>query len=276
MSGREDRPGLAVLRGGLVLVGLMAVAPACTSPDDESAIVAFTSANLGPVVEAVGPAFEATTGLEVRFVLGATGALAAQIRNGAPADLFLAADEATLDALVDEGRIDGATRRVYALGRLALVVPAGRTLPSDLLGLDATVGLLAMANPDHAPYGRAAREALEATGLYTLLASRIVLAENVGQALQFVQTGNADAGLVALGALAGAGSGSLPFVPVDAGLHAPLRQAAGVVQGSPRAEEALLLLNFLRSPEGSTILARHGFETPDADPGSAPVERPGP
>jgi molybdate transport system substrate-binding protein len=127
---------------------------------------------------------------------------------------------------------------------------------------DPGYAVVAIANPEHAPYGRAARQALEAAGAWDAVSPRLVLGENIMHAYQFVRTGNADAGLVALGLVRGVSGPPVPYTLVDSALHAPLRQVAGVVAGTGRAEQARRFLDFVMSADGRGVLARFGFERP--------------
>ena len=259
----------------LAVVGAF-VCGACANgrtPADEPVLV-LAAASLTGVLGDLTAAYEAETGTRIDVVLGSSGNLAAQIRYGAPADLFFSADEAFLDALIASGHVRADSRSVYAVGRLALVVPPGRVPPAGVQALaDPAFRVVAIANPDHAPYGRAAREALRAAGVWEAVEPRLVLGENVAQALQFVRTGNADAGLIALGLVvppaegvsAGhvvAGRSEVPYRDVDAGLHAPILQLAGVTTASVRPGSAQAFLRFVLSEAGREILYRHGFDAP--------------
>jgi molybdate transport system substrate-binding protein len=230
-----------------------------SSQDGRLLVLAAAGGTLA--IEDIVRTYEARTGEDVSVVLGSSGDLSAQIRYGAPADVFLSADASFMDGLVESGHIDPASRRVYAAGRLALVVPPGQVLPGSVHALaDPGFRFLAIANPQHAPYGRAAREALEGLGLWSELQPRMVLGENVAQSLQFVRTGNADAGLVALSLVRGAPGEALPHSLVDASLHAPLPQVAGITVSSQQALRAGAFLDFVVSPAGQEILARYGFD----------------
>jgi molybdate transport system substrate-binding protein len=208
-------------------------------------------------------AYRASTGALVESVLGSSGNLAAQVRHGAPADLFFSADAAFVGRLAEEGRIDPHSPRTYARGRLVLVAAPGVTLPVRLEELGGPgIDVVAIAHPEHAPYGRAAREVLVTAELWGRLQPRLVLAESVAHAYQFVRTGNADVGIVALSLVEGTPDPGVEWYLLDADLHSPLDQVAGIVADSPRAERARGFLRFVTSREGRDILARHGFELP--------------
>lgn len=221
-------------------------------------------------------AYETATGTEVTTVFGSSGNLAAQIRNGAPADVYISANESFVDDLVSAGRIDPATRVEVAVGRLALVVPPGRAVPSDPGALtDPVYRVVAIANPEHAPYGVAARSTLQSSGVWSTLGDRLVMGENVVQAYQYVRTGNADAGLVALGLFrrvddesgseeTGSAGADLPYLLVDDALHDPILQVGGVVRGSSQVSRAADFLAWVTGPDGRAILRHFGFEPPES------------
>ncbi len=231
----------------------------------QDALLVLGASQLLAAFEELVPLHEERTGERIDVVLGSTGSLAAQIRNGAPADLFFSANEEFLDDLIAAGRVEPDSRAAYAVGRLALVVPPGSDLPEDEAHLvDPRFRTIAIANPDHAPYGWAAREALRTLGIWDELQPRLVLGDNVAHALQFVSTGNAEGGLVALSLVAGPAGSGVPYRLVDAALHPPMLQVAGVVTGTRMPERASAFLAFVLSDEGQAILARYGFEAPPA------------
>jgi len=250
---------IGVIGGIAFLTGCGSGAPS-TPP-----LLVFAAANLQPAFEVLVPAFQEASGIEVDLVFGSSGQLASQIRNGAPADLFFSADESFGDTLVDEGFLDRDTRLEYALGRLALVSPAGGPLPTSPSALvDASYTIIAMANPEVSPYGRAAEQALRSTGVWEAIQPRLVYAGNVAQVLQMVRSGNADAAIVALGSILGPGSATPPFTLIDPAHHRPLLHTAGIVSGTARSTEALALLNFVTGEAGQTLLAQFGFDSPAA------------
>ncbi|HUF76499.1 MAG TPA: molybdate ABC transporter substrate-binding protein, partial [Longimicrobiales bacterium] len=234
-------------------------------------LLVLAASDLAFAFDELVPLYEARTGDSVSVVLGSTGNLAAQLRHGAPGDLFFSANEAFLDGLIDAGRIEPTSRSLYAIGRVAVVVPHGRQTPAGPEAIeDPALRVIAIANPDHAPYGVAAREVLEGLGLWAAVEPRLVLGENIAHTLQFVRTGNADLGIVALSLLRGAPGEPLPHVLLDGALHQPLRQVAGVVTASRRADRARAFLDFVLSPEGRDVLARYGFELPETSFPEAP------
>jgi molybdate transport system substrate-binding protein len=216
----------------------------------------------------VGAAFEKESGKRVDLVFGSTGLLAKQIADGAPYDVFAAANVSFVDDVVRSGACLGETKAMYARGRIALWSKEPATLPKDLGALsDPKFKKVAIANPEHAPYGRAAREAMTKVGVWESVQPRAVYGENVQQALTFASSGNAEVAVVAL-SLAISTPGH--YAIIDSSLHAPLDQALVVCKGGSkgaRTADARAFADFVGSPAGRTIMRRYGFLLPgDAPP----------
>ena len=204
-------------------------------------------------------------GIEVAITYGSSGNFYAQILNKAPFDLFLSADIAYPKKLVEAGLADGGTEFLYSRGRLVLWVPKASPIPVEQLGMKALLHpaakKVAIANPRHAPYGRAAEAALAKLGLLEAVQPRLVFGENIAQTAQFVQTGAADIGILALSltkapAMA---SGRMWEVPQEA--HPPLDQGGVILNQARDRAAALAFRGFLCSPAGKSILHRYGFTT---------------
>ena len=192
-------------------------------------------------------------GHDLHFTFAASGSLARQISSGAPYDVFLSADEARVKELTLSGDLVPDSVVNYAQGRLALWSKDGRFRSlSDL----ESPGILhiAIANPATAPYGAAAKQALEKTGLWGKLSARIVYGESVRQALEYAESGNADVALTAWSLVVHRGG-----ILVPANLHNPIRQSGGVVKSSRNAQAARAFLRFLMSPDGRRLLEANGF-----------------
>jgi|SRR5208282_4389425 len=239
---------------------LLLLAACATAQEITVAAAADMSATLPQLVDA----YTKKTGRTVKLSFGASGNLTNQIRNGAPFDIFFSADEEYPRQLVSEGLASKDTLYRYAVGRLVLWIPGDSPLDLQKLGiealLDPSVKKISMANPAHAPYGRAAEGALRHFGIYDQVSSCLVLGENVSQAAQFVESGNAQAGLIALShALAPAmkDKGRYWTVPLDA--YPTLNQAAVVLSKSKQQEAAREFLEFVRTPEAASLLAKFGF-----------------
>lgn len=200
--------------------------------------------------------------LRVDATYGSSGNFFAQIREGAPFDVFLSADSDYARRLASDGLSESPFP--YAVGRLALVVRKDSGLDPKGLGdllKSAAIRRIAIANPAHAPYGRAAQAVIESWGLRDLVTPKLVLGDSVSQAAQFVDTGAAEAGLVAL-ALVKAKAGSLSFAEVPESAHPPLDQAGVVLKRSPSPETARAFRTWLTGETGRAILSRYGFGLP--------------
>lgn len=204
---------------------------------------------------------ESACSATITITYGSSGQFARQVIAGAPFDLFLSADTRYTDEVAREGRVAPGGMARYARGRIAILVRPGLPLPSDLAGVAAPeYKSVAIANPDHAPYGRAAEEALRSAGIYDQVKSRLVLAENARQSVDYVDKGNADAGVVALPLLAG--HDPTTFRVLDASLHQPIDQAGAVIAGTGAERTARCILQQLLSPAAQEHLAKYGFEPP--------------
>jgi molybdate transport system substrate-binding protein len=230
-------------------------------------ITVAAAADLSAALPEIAAKYKAQTGQDVKLTFGGSGNLTTQIRNGAPFDVFFSADEDFPQQLIGLGLAEGGTLYRYAVGRLVLWVPNDSSLDLPKLGmralLDPSVKKIAIANPQHAPYGRAAVSALRHFGIYDHVSSRLVLGENISQAAEFVESGNAQAGLVALSHALAPGmksKGRYWTVPLDA--YPTLNQAAVVVSHSKQQAAARKFLGFLRSPEVTSLLQSYGFSLP--------------
>lgn len=206
--------------------------------------------------------FEKKSGKRVEMSFGSTGLLAKQIAEGAPFDVFAAANISFVDDVVKSGACDAETKALYARGRIVVWTKDASALPKDITGLrDARYARIAIANPEHAPYGRAAQQALTKAGVWDPLRSRMVHGENVQQTQVYARTGNADAAIVAL-SLAVASDGA--YLPIDEKLHEPLDQALVICHGGIRAKtnEAHAFVDYVGSPDGRAVMRRYGFLLP--------------
>jgi molybdate transport system substrate-binding protein len=219
-------------------------------------------------VEEIAARFNATTKREVKLVFGSSGNFYRQIAQGAPFQIFMSADESFVFKLADEGRT--ADRgHLYATGRLVLFAPQGSRFEVDaqLAGLKAAraagrVRRFAIANPEHAPYGRAAEEVLKTLGLWDALRPHLVLGENVSQAAQFASGGSADGGIFAYSlALAPQIAKLGRYVLIPEELHKPLRQRMVLVKGA--GDTAQVFYFYLQQPTARAIFKRYGFVLPD-------------
>lgn len=219
------------------------------------------AANFTAPMQKIAAQFEQDTGHKAQLSFGATGKFYAQIANGAPFGVLLAADDTTPEKIGKEGLGDGSTRFTYAIGQLVLWSPQPGYVDAhgDVLKTGPWTHL-AIANPKLAPYGAAALQTLDQLGLTASVLPRVVQGENIGQTYQFVASGNAQLGLVALAQVMQQGKiahGSAWVVP--AALHAPLRQDAILLQGAQHNPAARALLDYLRGARARAIMQAYGY-----------------
>ncbi len=231
------------------------------------------AADLSAALEKLSAAFEKQTGIHLSISLGSSGNFYSQIQNGAPFDVFLSADKSYPDKLMRAGLTDGG-QTLYARGQLVVWISNSSQLQLESKNLQVLAGNLdqlagpvvrkiAIANPEHAPYGRAAVEALKHYGIYDRVQKKLVLGENISQTAQFGQSGNADVAFIALSlAMTDSMRQSGHYLILPSSSYSPLEQAGVVVRASASKEKARRFLDFLVSPEGQRILRQSGFESP--------------
>ena len=249
-----------ILKTLLLAATIMLGVVSCSSDsrNDEPELIVAAAANLTNVSSEIGQRFTDKTGVRVIFTFGATADLTRQIENGAPFDVFVAADTVHVERLQTQGLLATDTPQIYARGRLVVWTPAGSQLRLQTIQdlVKPEFGRIAIAKPDIAPYGAAAVQCLRATGLWEQIIPRVVYGQNVAQVKQFAATGNAEAGFIPM-ALVKRGEGS--FLEVDQNLHQPIEQAAGVVKNSSKPVPAQRFVDFLMSDEGQRILEAAGY-----------------
>jgi molybdate transport system substrate-binding protein len=237
------------------------VASRATAQQPGLSLVAV-AASVQRAVEEMAPPWTRATGHRLNFVYGSSGNFLRQIQQGLPVELFLSADERFAWAVADAGAaVDRGV--IYAGGRLALLLAPGSSIALDpeMRGLKAawnSVRKFAIASPELAPYGQAAREALQSVGLWEAAQAKLVVGENVAQATQFVATGAAQAGMTALSLLAGGAQGAGRFIALPESMHAPLRQRMVLLKRAGPAATAFYA--YLQSEPAKAILRRHGFQ----------------
>jgi molybdate transport system substrate-binding protein len=244
-------------------LGLLALCSAhpCLAGQPQVAQIAV-AANFAEPIKAIAAVLQKTTGHTIAVTLGSTGKLYAQIQNGAPFDVLLAADTQTPEKLEKEGLTQPGSRFTYATGKLALWSANATRIDGtgDVLKL-ATVAKVAYANPKVAPYGAAAMQVMDKLGLNTALAPKLVQGESIGQTYTFAATGNADVGFVAMSQVLEGGklkSGSLWAIPQN--LYDPIRQDAVVLKRGAGNESAQALMQLLKSPNIKDLIRSYGYE----------------
>lgn len=233
----------------------------CGGDDAESstgAISIAAASDLRPAFEELGATFEERTGTPVTFSFGSSGTLSQQIVNGAPFDLFASASTEYVDDVIDSGLGDPRSRTTYGYGRIAVWSPDREYDLSDLA--DPELKVVAIANPEHAPYGQAADESLKRSGEIGAVEPKLVLGESISDTQALAESGNADAAITAL-SLAIPSDGKWTLIPER--LHDPIKQVAVAVGDGDGAEEARKFLALLTGPAGRKVLRSYGFILPD-------------
>ena len=263
----RDGRSSALLKRRALLLPLVMVLPVARATRAQELRVA-AAADLKFAMQDVAAQFEKQTGTKVDVTYGASGNFFSQLQNGAPFDLFFSADIDYPRKLEAAGLAEPGTIYEYAVGRIAIWTPADAKVDVVRHGwqtlLDASVQKIAIANPQHAPYGRAAVAALEKAGIYDQVKAKLVYGENISQAAQFVQSGNAQAGIVAMSLAVSPGmkEGQWWEIPVD--MHPAIEQAAILLKTSKNKTGARAFLEFLKSQGGRATLGKYGFTTPEA------------
>lgn len=243
---------------------------ACSRSPGGRKVRVAAAADLAKAFEEVAKEFQARTKIAPEITFGSSGLLSKQIEQGAPYYLFAAANKAFVDNVVAAGRCDGATVTTYGRGRIVVWTRTGVPAPARLADLaDASrFKRIAIANPEHAPYGLAAQQALQRSGLWDQVEPRLVLGDNIQTTMLYAREGNVDVAIVALSLAVVANGGA--YLPIEQALHEPLDQQLVVCGRGAEADAARQLAAFLGSREGREIMTRYGFVLVPAQGGAAP------
>jgi molybdate transport system substrate-binding protein len=245
-----------------LLIGVSCQSDATKNSRDRSQdLTIAAAANLTDAFADFGSRFTSKTGIHVVFSFGATADLAKQIENGAPFDVFAAADSEHVEQLEVKGLLTPGSRAIYARGRLVMWLPPSSNLKAERIQ-DITAKSferIAIAKPDVAPYGRATVESLRALGVWDQIEHKVIYGQNVSQTKQYVATGNAEVGFIPL-ALVKTGEGR--YIEVGDELHRPIDQALGIVKESTKQDAARKFVDFLLSAEGRELMSQKGYQKP--------------
>ncbi len=247
----------------IVLLSSVAALLSAVVCAQEREIRVAAAADLKFAMDDLAGEFEKHSGTKVNVTYGSSGNFFSQLQNGAPFDLFFSADIEYPQKLEAKGLAEPGTQYQYAVGRIVIWTPADANVDVTKQRwnalLDASVQQIAIANPEHAPYGRAAVSALQKAGIYEKVKSKLVYGENISQAAQFVQSGNAQAGILALSLAISPAlkDGKRWAIPED--MHSPIEQGAIVLKSAKNKEAALAFLEFVKGPTGRGVLKKHGF-----------------
>jgi molybdate transport system substrate-binding protein len=247
------------------MVALLCAISACkdkpSNTNSSQDLTVAAASDLMPAFEVIGREFESVHKTKVVFVFGSTGLLTKQIENGAPMDLFAAANVSYVDQLEQKGLVIPDSKAIYARGRITLWTPADSNL--RLLGIEdlarPEVQRIAIANPDHAPYGLAARQALETAGIWERVKPKLVYGDNIRQTLQYAETGNVEVAIVAL-SLSTQSRGRWTLIPED--LHKPIDQGLAIIKTTKNEPAARAFAAFVNGPQGRAIMQKYGFTFP--------------
>jgi molybdate transport system substrate-binding protein len=256
LSAHETGLQRLILVAGILLAVLTF---ACGVRDNGQELTIAAAANLNPVFDEIGRAFTARTGVKVVNSYASTAQLAQQIEAGAPFDVFAAADTAHVDKLIGAGRLAADTRAIYARGKLVLWIPFPERVPVAAMGdlIREEVRLIAIASPNAAPYGKAAVQALQATGLWAAVAPKVAYATNINLAREYAASGNTEAAFTSYSLVINARG---RIIAVDPNTYDPIDQALAVCTSARNAKLAREFADFVKAG-GAEILQRYGYET---------------
>jgi molybdate transport system substrate-binding protein len=225
-----------------------------------SEILVSAASDLTGAFKEIGEMYEKESGNKVVFNFGSTGMLAQQVEGGAPIDLFAAANKRYVDELEKKGLIISETKRVYAIGRIVLATSKGGVKLNSVEELTRPdVKRIAIANPSHAPYGMAAKEVMEKNGIWNKIKDKVVYAENIRQAMQYLETGNVDAAILARSITIGS---DINYTPIPQELYSPIEQTLAVIKGGKNEKKARELAKFINGHKGRAVMDRYGFGLP--------------
>ena len=264
MKQQENKTGPAqkILSSFLLCFGVVICLSFFTTCADHTAkkITVSASSNLIQAFDHLRVSFQKKTGIQVIYNFASSGKLSQQIEHGAPVDVFASADTAYISRLAKEKIIDPDSVKPYASGRLVFFSRQADLVPSKVEELDlAAIERIAIANPEHAPYGVIARTVLENNNLWDKLQHRLILADNVRQALTYVETGDVSAALLPLSLVINLKKGAYSVIPESQ--HEPLIQSIGIVNQTSHKKEAQTFVNFVISEQGQSILRKYGYQS---------------
>ena len=260
-SQTKPTPRFLLLIAALILA--FSISPPVRAADE---ITVAAASDLTFAFKDVAANFQKQSGDSVKLSFGSSGNFFSQIQNGAPYDLFFSADISYAKKLEAAELTEPGTLYQYATGKIVLWVPAGSALEVNkglAILTDPAIHKISIANPEHAPYGRAAVAAMQHQGIYDQLKDKIVMGENISQAAQFVQSGNAEIGIIALSlALAPTMKDKGKYFEIPSGDYPAIEQAVVVLKSSKKKDVAKKFIAFLRQPESVEIMQRYGFVVP--------------
>ena len=237
------------------------VLAACSSKSSGKKVRIGAASDLQKAFTELGKTFEEKTKIAPEFTFGSSGLISKQIEQGAPYFMFAAANKEFADKAIASGNCDASTARLYARGKIVVWTPPGGPAPAQLSDLaKPEFKRIAIANPEHAPYGRAAKQALEKTGVWPQIESRIILGDNISATMLYAKERNVEAAVVALSLAVVTDGGT--SLPIDVSLYDPLDQKLVVCGKGEEADAARKFADYVTSPEGREVMSRYGFTMP--------------
>lgn len=228
---------------------------------NKTELTVAAAADLVIAFKEIGDLYEKNTGNKVKLIFSSSGTAREQIENGAPYDVYASANIKFVDDLIDKDRIIADTKELYAIGRVGVATKIGSTLQvkevNDLLKPE--FKKIAIANPEHAPYGLAAKQALESLGIWEKLKDKMVYGKDIQDTLTLINSGNVEAGFISLSVVK---KDEVNFLLIDDKLHQPLKQAIAVVKGTKFEKEARNFIKFVNGEQGREIMKKYGFVLP--------------
>ncbi len=241
---------------------VQATLPGKAKPPGQNTLTVAAASTLRFAFEEIGRLFEGETGITVLFQFGSSGNLARQISQGGPIDLYVSANELFVQNLMQEGHLLAESETLYAIGYIVLAVNEASGVKAESLEdlLSPDIETIALANPSHAPYGMAGKEALMNAGVWEQIQDKLVYGESVTQAMQYVQTGNAQAGIIALSV---ADMPGITYRIIGEELYNPLLQKLAIVKDSDNKDHARAFILFINGDMGRPIMEKYGFSMPE-------------
>jgi molybdate transport system substrate-binding protein len=251
----------------MTLLFLLFAAILVAQPSAAAQVRVAAAADLKSAMNELSASFEESSGSKIEATFGSSGNFFSQMQNGAPFDVFLSADIDYPKKLEAVGLTEPGTLIPYAVGKIVIWLPPDTKFDVAKLGwnvlLDPSIKKISIANPDHAPYGRAAVAAMQKAGVYEQMKAKLVYGENISQAAQFVQSGNAQAGIVALSLAMSPAMRNGQFWQIPLAQYPPILQGAVVLRDAKNKAQAVAFLNYLKSDQARKILEKYGFSFPE-------------
>lgn len=253
--------GVSVLTSGCGLQKATAAEAEPTQTPVAEELTVAAAADLVFAFREIGDLYEKESGNKLNLIFSSSGTAREQIENGAPYDVYASANIKFVDDLIEKDKIIADSKELYGIGRVGVATPVGSSLQVNAIEdlLNPAIKKIAIANPEHAPYGLAAKEVLESLGLWEKLKDRLVYGKDIQDTLALIKTGNVEAGFISLSVVK---KDEMNFLLADDSLHKPLKQAIAVVKGTDHEKAAREFIKTVNSNPGREIMKKYGFVLP--------------